>query len=61
VDWYDFLVVDILMAQLDKFYKMAKVSPIEKSAVWFHCKASLRGMIIGLVFAPVVGLIVMWL
>ncbi len=49
------------MAQLDKFYKMAKVSPIEKSAVWFHCKASLRGMIIGLVFAPVVGLIVMWL
>ena len=61
VDWYDFLVVDILMAPLDKFYKMAKVSPIEKSAVWFHCKASLRGMIIGLVFAPVVGLIVMWL
>ena len=61
VDWYDFLVVDILMAQFDKFYKMAKVSPIEKSAVWFHCKASLRGMFIGLVFAPVVGLIVMWL
>ena len=61
VDWYDFLVVDILMAPFDKFYKMAKVSPIEKSAVWFHCKASLRGMIIGIVFAPVVGLIVMLL
>lgn len=61
VDWYDFFVVDILMAPFDKFYKMAKVSPIEKSAVWFHCKASLKGMIIGIVFAPVVGLIVMLL
>ena len=59
VDWYDFLVVDILLAPFDKFYKMAKVSPVERSAVWFHCKASLRGMLIGLVFAPVVGLIVM--
>ena len=61
VDWYDFLVVDILMAPFDKFYKMAKVSPIEKSAVWFHCKASLRGMVIGIVFAPLVGLIVLLL
>ena len=61
VDWYDFLVVDILMAPFDKFYKMARVSPIEKSAVWFHCKASLRGMLIGVVFAPVVGLIVILL
>lgn len=59
VDWYDFLVVDILLAPFDKFYKMAKVSPIEKSAVWFHFKASVRGMIIGLVFAPVVGLLVL--
>lgn len=58
VDWYDFLVVDILMAPFDKFYKMAKVSPVEKSAVWFHFKASMRGMAIGLVFAPVVGLLV---
>lgn len=61
VDWYDFLVVDILMAPFDKFYKLAKVSPVEKSAVWFHFKASLRGMVIGLVFAPVVGLLVMLL
>lgn len=61
VDWYDCLVVDILMAPFDKFYRMVKVSPVEKSAVWFHCKGSLRGMIIGLVFAPVVGLIVMLL
>lgn len=49
------------MAPFDKFYKMARVSPIEKSAVWFHCKASLRGMLIGVVFAPIVGLIVMLL
>ena len=59
VDWYDFLVVNILLAPFDKFYKMAKVSPFEKSAVWFHFKASVRGIIIGLVFAPIVRLIVM--
>ncbi len=59
VDWYDFLVVDILMAPFDKFYKVAKVSPFDKSAVWFHFKGSVKGTIIGLVFAPVVGLIVM--
>lgn len=59
VDWYDFLVVDILMAPFDKFYKMAEVSPIEKSAVWFHFKGSVKGMILGLIFAPIVGLIVM--
>lgn len=58
VDWYDFLVVDILMAPFDKFYKLAKVSPVEKSAVWFHFKASVRGMVLGLVVAPVVGLLV---
>lgn len=61
VDWYDFLVVDILMAPFDKFYKMARVSPFEKTAVWFHFKGSVRGMVIGLVFAPVVGLLVMLL
>ncbi len=61
VDWYDFLVVDILLAPFDKFYKMAKVSPVERSAVWFHFKGSVRGMVIGLVFAPIVGLIVMLL
>ena len=58
VDWYDFLVVDILMAPFDKFYKMANVSPIEKSAVLFHFKASVRGMLLGLLFAPLVALIV---
>ena len=59
VDWYDFLVVDILLAPFDKFYKMAGVSPFDRSAVWFHSKGIVRGMIIGLVFAPIVGLIVM--
>ena len=61
VDWYDFLVIDILLAPFDKFYKMAKVSPFEKSAVWFHCKASLKGMVLGLLFAPLVGLIVLFI
>lgn len=61
LDWYDFLVVDILLAPFDKFYKMAEVSPFEGSAVWFHCKASMRGMLLGLAFAPIVGLIVMFL
>ena len=59
VDWYDFLVVDVLLAPFDKFYKLAKVNTFEKSAVLFHCKASLRGMVLGLVFAPLVGLLVL--
>lgn len=58
VNWYDFLVIDILMAPFDKFYKQAKVSAVERSAVWFHFKASLRGMVLGLAFAPLVGLLV---
>ncbi len=58
VDWYDFLVIDVLLAPFDKFYKMAKVSAFDKSAVWFHFKGSVKGTIIGLVFAPIVGLIV---
>lgn len=61
VDWYDFLVVDVLLAPFDKFYKLAKVNAFEKSAVLFHCKASLRGMVLGLVFAPLVGLLVLLL
>ena len=58
VDWYDFLVVDVLCAPFDKFYKMEGVSALEKSAVWFHCKVSIKGMILGIIFAPVVGLAV---
>lgn len=58
VDWYDFLVVDILMAPFDKFYKKSGVSAFNKSAVWFHFKGSLRGTILGIIFAPIAGLLV---
>ena len=58
VAWYDFLVIDVLLAPFDKFYKASGVSAFEPSAVRFHFKASLRGTIIGLGFAPVVGLLV---
>lgn len=59
LDWYDFLVIDMLLAPFDKFYKAVGVSAFHKSAVWFHFKASLRGMVIGAVLAPIVGLFVM--
>ncbi len=61
VDWYDFFVIDVLCAPFDRFYRAAKVSAFERSAVWFHFKGSVKGMIIGIVFAPVVGLAVMLL
>ena len=59
VDWYDFFVVDILLAPFDKFYKAAEVSAFDKSAVMFHFKGSLRGTALGLIFAPIVGFLVM--
>lgn len=55
VDWYDFLVIDILLAPFDKFYKASGVSAFNKSAVLFHCKASLVGTLLGLIFALLVG------
>ena len=58
VDWYDFLVVDILLAPFDKFYQKSGVSAFDKAAVWFHFKGSLRGMILGILCALLVGLIV---
>ena len=58
VDWYDFLVVDILLAPFDKFYKMSGVSAFDKGAVAFHFKGSVRGMVLGILFALIVGLIV---
>lgn len=61
VDWYDFLVVDILLAPFDRFYKASGVSAFDRDAVYFHFKGSLRGMVIGIVFAPIVGLLVMLL
>ena len=61
VDWYDFFVVDILLAPFDKFYKAAEVSAFDKSAVMFHFKGSLRGTVLGLLFAPIAGFFVMLL
>ena len=58
VDWYDFLVVDILLAPFDKFYKASGVSAFDQSAVIFHFKGSLRGSVLGLIFAPIAGLLV---
>lgn len=59
VDWYDFLVIDVLCAPFDKFYRAANVSAFDRSAVWFHFKGSVKGVMIGIVFAPLVGLAVM--
>ena len=61
VDWYDFLVVDILLAPFDKFYKASGVSAFDKSAVAFHFKGSVRGMVLGIICAVLVGMIVSFL
>lgn len=58
VDWYDFLVMDILLAPFDKFYKASGVSAFDQSAVWFHFKGSLRGMLLGIICAVLVGALV---
>ena len=39
VDWYDFLVIKILLAPFDKFYKMAKVSLLKNQWFGFILKA----------------------
>ena len=58
VDWYDFLVMDILLAPLDKFYQKSGVSAFDKAAVLFHFKGSLRGMLLGVICAVLVGVLV---
>ena len=58
VDWYDFLIMDILLAPFDKFYQASGVSAFDKNAVLFHFKGSVRGMILGVFCALLVGLIV---
>ena len=58
VDWYDFLVMDILLTPFDKFYQKSGVSAFDQSAVWFHFKGSLQGMVLGVFCALLVGLIV---
>ena len=59
VDWYDFLVMDILLAPFDKFYQKSGISAFNKSAIWFHFKGSLRGMVLGVICAVLVGALVM--
>ena len=61
VDWYDFLVMDVLLAPFDKFYKQSGVSALEPSAVLFHFKGSLKGMVLGIICAVLVGLLVLLL
>jgi len=61
VDWYDFAVIDILLAPFDKFYRLAQVSAFDRSAVHFHFIGSLKGMLIGVPFALLTGLAVMFL
>ena len=61
VDWYDFLIVDILLAPFDKFHKASGVSAFDKYAVWFHFKGSVRGMVLGVICALLVGLILLLL
>ena len=58
VDWYDFLVMDVLLAPFDKFYRASGVSAFDKSAIWFHFKGSLRGMALGVICAVLVGVLV---
>ena len=61
VDWYDFLVMDILLAPFDKFYQASGISAFDKSAVLFHFKGSVRGMFLGIICSLLVGLIVVFL
>ena len=56
----------MLSQLLQVLFNMADVAVVGKfssaealGAVWFHFKGSVKGMIIGIVFAPIVGLIVM--
>lgn len=58
VDWYDFLVVDILLAPFDKFYQRSGISAFDRSVVWFHFKGSLKGMVLGVICAVLVGILV---
>ena len=58
VDWYDFLVMDILLAPFDKFYQRSGVSAFDRSAVRFHFKGSLKGMVLGMICAVLVGILV---
>lgn len=55
VAWYDFFAVDILLMPFDRFYRESGVSAFDLRSVWFHFQGSLRGTMLGLLFAPIVG------
>lgn len=61
VDWYDFAVVDVLLAPFDKFYRQSGVSAFEPSAVKFHFLHSVYGMVLGIPVALLTGLLIMML
>lgn len=58
VDWYDFAVVDVLLAPFDKFYRLSGVSAFDREAVKFHFIHSVYGMAMGLPVAVAAGLLV---
>lgn len=58
VDWYDFAVVDVLLAPFDKFYRLSGVSAFDRDAVKFHFVHSVYGMALGLPVTVVAGLLV---
>ncbi|MBP3656462.1 MAG: hypothetical protein J6K32_07180 [Clostridia bacterium] len=59
VDWYDFAVVDVLLAPLDRFYRASGVSAFDPQAVRFHFMHSLLGMALGIPFALMTGLLIL--
>ena len=59
VDWYDFAVVDVLLAPFDRFYRASGISAFDPQAVRFHFRHSLYGMALGVPFALVTSLLVL--
>lgn len=61
VDWYDFAVVDVLLAPFDKFYRASGVSAFDPAAVKFHFIHSVYGMALGIPCALMAGLLILLL
>lgn len=58
VDWFNFAVVDVLLAPFDRFYHLSGVSAFAPEAVRFHFAHSIFGMALGLPVAMIAGLLV---
>ena len=57
VDWYDAFIIDCLWFCLDKRFVIAGTEGMrEYKDYWFHIKGSLKGMLIGLPVAILVGI-----